>query len=137
MSKIRKLAGEWAPGVLLTLGTLWVVQGALAYTPGHGIIVQGLNYNAGVVKSGTVVSHNLRVINLSALSVQVDAQPGCGCTVADTPTHFLAPLHSEVVKTQIDTTGMKYGLQRKGVFVSLLTGRQAWQQVATVQFRLQ
>lgn len=39
MNQAGKIAGAWEPVVLGTLGTLWVLQGALALTPEHGLIV--------------------------------------------------------------------------------------------------
>lgn len=42
MNQAGKIAGAWEPVVLVTLGTLWVLQGALALTPEHGVIVMML-----------------------------------------------------------------------------------------------
>lgn len=42
MNKAGKIAGAWESVVLVTLGTLWVLQGALALTPEHGVIVMML-----------------------------------------------------------------------------------------------
>ncbi len=136
MNKAGKLAGEWGSGVLLTLGTLWVVQGALAFTPGHGVIVHGINYNAGAVKSGTVISHDVRVINLSAQSVKVDAQATCGCTIVVAPSRSLAPLHSGTVKAQIDTTGMHKGSQERYVILHFNSGTASWQKAVKVNLFL-
>lgn len=136
MNKAGKLAGAWGPGVLITLGTLWVLQGALALTPGHGVIVQGLNYDAGTVKIGTIISHNVRVTNLSAQPVAVDAQPTCGCTIVAASSYSLAPGHSAVIKAQVDTFGMKNTNQRKNVVISLTSGGRTWQQAALIGFRL-
>ena len=76
----------------------------------------------------------MRLINLSSQPVEVDAQPGCGCTVADVPEAPLAPLHSEVVKLSVDTKGMKRGGEKKGVFLQLQSGRKNWEKVATLSF---
>lgn len=136
MNKVVKLASQWGPVVLLTLRTLWVLQGALALTPGHGVIMQGLNYNAGTVRVGKVISHDMRVINLSAQPVQVEAEPTCGCTIVAAPNYSLAPLHSAVIKAAVDTFGMQSTNQRKSVAISLTSGGRTWQQAALINFRL-
>jgi len=137
MNKARKLAGEWGPGVLLTLGTLWVLQGALALAPKRNVVIQGLNDSAGLVKSGTVISHNVRIINLSQHLVEVEAQPGCGCTVAETPKKAILPLHSGFVRLHINTNGLKTGgFYKKGVTIQLFSGEKIWQQTAIVSFKL-
>jgi len=130
------LASEWGPGVLLTLGTLWVLQGVIAKTSSHGVIVHGINYNAGMVKSGTVISHDVRVINLSAQSVQVDAQPGCGCTLVKSPTAPIRPLQSQNLETQVNTVGMKLGEQERATMVHLRLGSRTWQQISVTHFVL-
>ena len=101
-----KALHRFGPPVLVTLGVLWLLQGALARTSSHGVIIQSLNYNAGAVKAGSTVTDTVRIINLSSQPIEIDAQPGCGCTVAEVPEKPLAPLHSEVVRLEVSTDGM-------------------------------
>ncbi len=137
MNKAGKLAGEWGPGVFLTLGTLWVLQGALTLVPKRNVVIQGLNDSAGLVKSGAVISHNVRIINLSQHPVEVEAQAGCGCTVAETPEKAIPPLHSGFVKLRINTNGLKAGgFYKKEVTIQLFSGEKIWQQTAIVSFKL-
>ncbi len=134
MNKAGKLASQWGPGVLLTLGTLWVLQGALAFTPGHGVIVQGLNYDAGVVKSGVVVSHNVRLINLSAEPVRLDAQPACGCTILDTPFEQVMSFRTASIKAQVDTNGIKEGHYTKPISLRFKTNKTCWSRTIVIAF---
>ncbi len=132
-----KVLHRFGPPTLITLGVLWLLQGALAHTGSHGVIIRNLNYDAGTVKAGATVTNIVRIINLSSSPVEVDAQPGCGCTDVEVPDKPLAPLHSEVVKMAVDTDGMKPGNQRKGVVLQLSIGKTSWQQVADVAFCVQ
>lgn len=132
-----KVLHRLGPPTLIILGILWVLQSALAHTPGHGVIVRNLNYDAGTVKAGSTVTDTVRLINLSSVPVEVDAQPGCGCTVATLPVNALAPLHSEFINLSVDTDGMRKGAQKKGVFVKMHSGRKTWDQIVTIKFNLQ
>ena len=126
------------PVLLITLGLLWIVQGALAHAKGHGVVVRDATFDAGVVKPGTVITHSVRVINFSAQPIQVDAQPSCGCTLVDNSSTTIGPLHSATIKAQIDTEGMPSEPQQKKVVVlQMQSGKQAWQQMETIKFRLQ
>jgi hypothetical protein len=136
MQKMLKAVQGWLPMTLIVLGSLWLLQATLARTSGHGVIVQGLNYNAGTVKQGATVSHEIRIINLTSQPVEVDAQPSCGCTVLYTPQADIAPLHSDRVMAQIDTDGVGTGSQHKGVFLRFHSGKVTWQQVASIRFSL-
>ena len=131
-----KALHRFGPPVLVTLGVLWLLQGALARTSSHGVIIQSLNYNAGAVKAGSTVTDTVRIINLSSQPIEIDAQPGCGCTVAEVPEKPLAPLHSEVVRLEVSTDGMGKGELEKGVVFKMQSGNIAWERVATVKFRL-
>ncbi len=134
MNKAGKLAGEWGPGMLLTLGTLWVLQGALAYAPGHGVIVQGLNCDKGVVKSGAVVRYDVRVTNLSAHSVWLNAQPACGCTILDTLSKPIVSFCTADMKAQVDTFGLKKGHYLKPVLLQFKTNRVRWNRTIMIAF---
>jgi hypothetical protein len=132
-----KAIHRFGPPTLMTLGVLWLLQSAFAHTGSHGVIIRNLHFDAGVVKAGATVTDSVRLINLSSVPVEVEAQPGCGCTVADVPDQPLAPLHSEVVKFTVDTEGMKNGPQKKGVFLQMQTGQKVWQEVVTIKFLVQ
>ncbi len=132
-----KVLHRFGPPTLITLGVLWLLQGALAHTGSHGVIIRNLNYDAGTVKAGSTVTDTVRIINLSPSPVEVDAQPGCGCTVASVPDKPLAPLHSELVKLEVDTDGMGKGQQQKGVLLEIQSGKRSWEQVATIKFFVQ
>lgn len=134
--KIKRLLNGWGPVVLLTLGTLWLLQAALAKTAGHGVILRGLNYDAGAVRAGAVVTDEVQVVNLSSQPVEVDAQPGCGCTVVDVPSKPIAPLHSEVIRANVDTDSMNKGAQQKSVMLYLRSDNRTWQRLVAVNFRL-
>ena len=127
---------RYGPPTLIMLGSLWLLQSVFAHTSSHGVIIRNLSYDAGTVKAGSVVTDNVRLINLSSQPAEVDAQPGCGCTVASVPDSPLAPLQSEVVKLSVDTEGMKKGEQKKGVFLQLQSGRKNWEKVATINFNV-
>ncbi len=131
-----KALHRFGPPMLITLGVLWLLQGALAHTGNHGVIIRNLNYDAGTVKAGSTVTGTIRLINLSSAPVQVDARPGCGCTVADVPDKPVAPLHSEAIKLVVDTDGMGKGQQQKGVLLEMQAGAKSWQQVANIKFRV-
>lgn len=126
--------GRYGPPTLIMLGSLWVLQSVFAHTGSHGVIIQNLNYDAGSVKADSTVTDNVRLINLSSQPVEVVAQPGCGCTVAEVPEMPLSPLHTEVVKLEVDTDGMQ-GTQNKAVLINLKSGQQSWSQLATIKFR--
>lgn len=133
---ISRVLGNWLPVVLLTLGSLWLLQGAVAHTSNHGVIVRGADYDAGAVKEGATVKHSVRLVNLSAQLVRVDAQPGCGCTVVQFPQQTLKPLRMVVIKVQVNTEGMGKGLQRRAVELNMQTRNTVWQDVTMVGFRL-
>jgi hypothetical protein len=136
MKKMLKAVQGWLPMTLIVLGSLWLLQAALARTSGHGVIVQGLNYNAGTVKQGATVSHEIRIINLTSQPVEVDAQPSCGCTVLYTPQADIAPLHSDRVMAQIDTNGMGTGTLLKGILLRFRSGGATWKKTAVIRFKL-
>ena len=124
------------PPTLIVLGSLWLLQSVFAHTGSHGVVIRSLNYDAGTVKAGSTVTDNVRLINLSSQPVEVDAQPGCGCTVADVPDKPLAPLHSEVVKLEVDTDGMEKGPQQKVVLLQLQSAQKEWEPIANINFIL-
>lgn len=130
------LLNRFGPPTLIILGSLWLLQSVFAHTGSHGVIIRNLNYNAGTVKAGSMVADNLRLTNLSSQPVEVDAQPGCGCTVVDVPDYSVAPLHSEILKLEVDTDGMGKGVQQKIVFVQMHIGRKKWTELATISFRV-
>jgi len=127
---------RYGPPTLIILGSLWLLQSVFAHTGSHGVIIRNLNYDAGTVKAGSIVTDNVRLINLSSQTVEVYAQPGCGCTVADVPEKPLAPFRSEVVKLEVDTDGMDRKSQEKGVLLKMVSKENAWQQVATMNFSI-
>jgi len=127
---------RYGPPTLIMLESLWLLQSVFAHTGSHGVIIHNLNCDAGTVKVGSVVTDNVRLINLSSQPVEVDAQPGCGCTVVDVPEKPLAPLHSEVVKLKVDTDGMGKGQQAKGVLLAMQAGAKSWEQVASIKFQI-
>ena len=131
-----KALHRFGPPTLITLGVLWLLQGALAHTGNHGVIIRNLNYDAGTVKAGSTVMDTVRIINLSTGPIWVDAQPGCSCTVADTPIKPVAILHSGIIKVEINTEGMGKGLQEKGVLLKLQNNQKMWEQLATIRFQL-
>lgn len=133
-TKAIKAIHRFGPPTLIMLGSLWLLQAAFAHTGSHGVLLRNLRYDAGAVKGGSTVTDNVRLINLSSTPVEVYAQPGCGCTVADVPDKPLAPLHSEIVKLEVDTEGMKRGTQKKGVFLQMQSGQKNWKEVATIKF---
>jgi hypothetical protein len=135
MKKFLKSLRSWLPLTLIILGSLWLLQVALAHTSSHGVIVRGLNYNAGTVKPGTMVRHAVQIVNLSPEPVEVDAQPSCGCTVIESPQVAIQPLHSGIVTANVDTTGEGKGFQRKGVLLQFHRASGYWKAVATMSFR--
>lgn len=132
-----KALHRFGPPMLMTLGVLWLLQGALARTSNHGVIIRNLSYNAGAIKPGTYIHDTVHLTNLSTRTVSVDALPACGCTVADIPFRPLAPFHSEDVSFEVDTTGMAMGQQKKLVLMHLSSGSKDWQAVAAIKFHLQ
>lgn len=128
---------RYGPPTLIMLGSLWLLQSVFAHTGSHGVIIRNLNYDAGTVKAGSIVTDNVRLINLSSQPVEVDAQPGCGCTVVSVPEKPLAPLHSEVITLKLDTEGMKKGDQKKSAFLQMWSGHKNWDKLATVEFEVQ
>ncbi len=129
-----KALHRFGPPTLICLGSLWLLQAAFAHTGSHGVLIRNLSYDAGAVKSGATVTDAVRLINLSSAPVEVDAQPGCGCTVASVPDKPLAPLRSESVKLQVNTEGMKNGPQKREVLLQMWSGARMWQRVATIKF---
>ena len=132
-----KALHRFGPPTLIMLGSLWLLQAAFAHTGSHGVIIRNLSYDAGAVKSGTLIHDTVYLTNLSVQPVSVDALPACGCTVADIPFRPLSPLHSEDVGFEIDTAGMAVGPQRKLVLVHLHSGSKDWQILASIKFQLQ
>ncbi len=132
-----KALHRFGPPTLICLGSLWLLQAAFAHTGSHGVLIRNLSYDAGAVKAGAMVTDTVRLINLSSTPVEVDAQPGCGCTVVDVADMPLAPLHSEAVKLEIDTAGMRKEAQKKGVLLRLRSGHKVWEQVVIVNFLVQ
>ncbi len=127
---------RFVPPMLITLGSLWLLQSAFAHAGSHGVIIRSLNYDAGAVKAGSMVTDNVRLINLSSVPIEVEAQSACGCTVVDVPDKPLAPLHSEVVKLEVDTTGIKKGSQEREVLLQMQSGKVFWAQEALIKFWL-
>jgi hypothetical protein len=113
------------------------LQLAWSQVGAHGVVVRNINYDAGTVKNGTLINHAVRLTNLSAQTVSVDAVPSCGCTVADLPFQPLAPFHSESVGLEVDTTGMASGAQTKFVAMHFHSGTKSWQMLSQIKFHLQ
>ena len=136
-SSTRRLASlsRFGPPTLIVLGSLWLLQSVFANTGSHGVLIRNLSYDAGTVKAGSTVTDNVRLINLSSQPVEVDAQPGCGCTVADVPDKPLAPFHSETVPLAVNTAGMK-GVQQKTVMLRMWSEQQTWRQNAMLKFQV-
>lgn len=124
------------PPTLIILGSLWLLQSVFAHTKSHGVIIQNLNYDAGNVKAGSTVTDTVRLINMSSVTVMVDAQPGCGCTVANLPNKPLSSMSNESVRLEIDTEGMKKGLQSKAVLLTMQSGNQVWTRLAVIKFKV-
>lgn len=135
--KVVKAVHHFGPPTLIMLGSLWLLQSAFAHTGSHGVIIRNLSYDAGTVKAGSTVIDTVQFINLSSSPVEVDAQPGCGCTVLDIPNQALAPLHVQVVKARVDTDGMKPGAQKRPIMVNMRSGDKFWQQTVWIKFRLE
>jgi hypothetical protein len=137
-NSVRRFAflNRFGPPTLLMLGSLWVLQSVFAHTGSHGVIIRNLNYDAGMVKAGSTVTDTVRLINLSSQPVEVDAQPGCGCTNALVPNRVLSPLSSGSVKLRVETEGMQNGFQEKQALLQMHSGSRAWQEVATIKFRV-
>ena len=132
---IRNAAAR-LPIMLMAVGSLWLLQSALAYTSGHGVIIRNTVYDAGTLKTGSVINHGVHVLNLSGQTVEVDARPSCGCTVVDTPGQPLAPLHTETIMVQVNTDGMKPGADQKVVVMHLQSGQSVWQLPAIIKFNI-
>jgi hypothetical protein len=133
---VGNLLGNWLPIVLLTLGSLWVMQGALALTSHHGIIFSGTDYNAGTVKAGVTVTHDIRVVNLSSSPVQIYAMAHCGCTVVNVPAKPLAPLKGAIVTARVSTENAQKGLLQSGLMLQMQEGLRTWQEPVLITFRL-
>jgi len=132
-----KALHRFGPPTLIMLGSLWLLQAALAHTGSHGVIIRNLNCDAGPVKAGSTVTDTFQFINLSSAAVEVNPQPGCGCTVLDVPNKALAPLHVQVVKARVDTDGMKPGAQKRPIMVNMRSGGKVWQQTMWIKFLLE
>lgn len=131
-----KMLHRIVPPMLITLGLLWLLQGALARTGNHGVIIRNLNYDAGTVKAGSTVTDTVRLINLSSQPVEVDAQPGCGCTVVYQPIASINPFHSQTVKAEVNVEGGGPATQEKAVLLQMRSQAKTWQQVALINFRI-
>lgn len=131
-----KVLHRFGPPMLITLGVLWLLQGVLAHTGNHGVIIRNLDYDAGRVKGGAVVTDTVRLTNLSFAPVDVSVQPSCGCTVADVPEQPVPALHGSAIKLTVDTTGMTKGAQVKKVLLRMQGERHTWEQIATIRFSL-
>lgn len=108
----------------------------MAYAPGHGVIVQGLYYNAGNVTPGTMIRHSLKVTNLSAQAVNINAEASCGCTLLDTPSPSLKSMQSEVVIAKVDTYGMPIGTQNKFIALTLTANGHTWKDIAAIKYKI-
>lgn len=131
-----KALHRFGPPTLMTLGVLWLVQGALARTHSHGVIIHNLSYDAGMVKAGSTVTDVVQITNLSPVPVEVAARPSCGCTVASIPEAQLSPLRVESLGFEVDTDGMGKGLQEKRILLTLRSGQQSWERVAVIRFQV-
>jgi len=138
-NSVRRFAflNRYGPPTLIMLGSLWLLQSVFAHTGSHGVIIRNLNYDAGTVKAGSTVPDTIQIINLSSTSVEVDAQPACGCTVLDVPNMALAPMHAQIVQARVNTQGMSLGVQKRPVTIYLRSGNKSWQQTAWIKFRLE
>jgi hypothetical protein len=138
-NSVRRFAflNRFGPPTLLMLGSLWVLQSVFAHAGSHGVIIRNLNYDAGTVKAGSMVMDEVQLINLSPSSVEVDAQPGCGCTMAEVPAKPLASLHREVIKIQVDTESSARGMDQKYVLLNIQQGSRTWNRIASIKFDLQ
>ena len=131
-----KAIHRFGPPTLIMLGSLWLLQSAFAHTVSHGVLIRNLSYDAGIVKRGSTLTDTVQLFNLSSVPVEVGAQPGCGCTAIEVPEKPLSPLHSGVVKAQVDTSGMKMGRQAIAFSLNVQSGKSAWQQTIVIKFRL-
>jgi high-affinity nickel permease len=51
--------------MLIVLGSLLLFQSGIASTGSHGVMIKGLNYDAGFVQPGKTIVHTLTIVNLS------------------------------------------------------------------------
>jgi hypothetical protein len=137
LKKILRAIQGWLPMTLIVLGSLWLLQATLARTSGHGVLIKGLDYNAGSVKTGTTISQTMSIVNLSTKSVEVDALPSCGCTVVNEPLATVAPFHATTFTARVNTAEMLRGPQRRTVAIWLRSGRRRWTAISTMRFRIE
>ena len=82
------------------------------------ITFDGPDYNFGKVNEGDKVAHTFRFTNTGKSDLIIsNAQPSCGCTVADFPHHPIKPGESGQIETVFDTNG-KAGSPHKTITVS-------------------
>lgn len=126
-----------ASSTLLLAAVFCLLQGVLTRISINGIVLRGRDYNAGIIKPGTLINHDIRLFNISRQSVQVSTTSSCGCAVANIAQDRLEPFGSMVVKVEVATRkGMKLGKHQESLTLLFRSGQEAWQQTASVQFVL-
>jgi len=121
---------------LVVLGGLFSAQAIAQLSGWHKVIIVGKTANAGIVRTGTPIKKIIRVVNISALPLDIVAKSSCGCTVADEPTRTVAPLGMTSIKETIDTTGMARGNHERSVNYELCLGETHWNDISVIKYSI-
>jgi hypothetical protein len=117
------------------LGVGWLLPTVLALANVHsGVLVSGLGGHIEASKPDIVIKHAFSVTNLTFGSVHISTAGSCGCTVPENSDILLSPLSRAVIVTDIDSSGLASGIQRKSLTVWVRSHGKLWSETAPLDF---
>lgn len=126
---------RWMPLVLLWLGVIWLLQVGLAQVgDSRGVWIVGKRMDLGVLSPGEVVQTAVTLVNLSVRGLEVEAMPGCGCTVLEELRFVLGAFGWKRVLVRVDTAGLGAGMHGKVLRLRLWRGEEEWQEDVCLRF---
>ncbi|MER3474418.1 MAG: hypothetical protein C4336_02445 [Armatimonadota bacterium] len=124
---VRK--NRYLPLVLLWVGLLWPIQSSLSLSAGAGgIWVYPRQVDLDGLQAGKTTLQEVWLVNVSGRSVEVQAEPTCGCTIPDFSRTVLPMIGAVRFQVQVDTTGISPGVHGRVVRLRFRAGGEEWRE---------
>jgi len=121
--------------VLIWMGVLLLVQGSVSqWSGGTGVVVLGQRRDLGVLTAGQHVQVGVTVLNLSGVPLEIEALPGCGCTLLSEMRSGIGVLGWKRLSIAVDTSGMGAGSYGRLVRLRLRRGQRVWDEDVLLRF---
>lgn len=92
------------------------------YAGFDGVVVRGLDADAGAVRRGATVRHELRVTNLTPGALVVVVRPACGCALDGVQQYRVRPFGSAPIVIPYETSDQKPGPKLRTVALAYRGG---------------